>query len=80
MEQKTYAFSAKALTSETPRWAKNTFRITFAITTALAFFMAGTQIVPEHIKFEVLLALKALDGLVYTLSKMFGVEPADLEN
>lgn len=59
---------------ETPTWAKITFRIFFTITTALAFFMAGTKIIPEEMKFEVLLGLKSFDFVLYGVSKMFGVE------
>lgn len=69
----THAFTTKALKSPTPTWAKNMFILTFALTSALAVFMAGTKIIPDDMKFEVLLGLKALDGFMFTLSKMFGV-------
>lgn len=75
MTRKTYhAFSKKALNYPTPTLAKNIFRITFCVTSALALFMAATQLIDENWKFEVLLGLKAIDGLVLGLSKMFGVE------
>lgn len=70
----THAFTAKALQNRTPTWAKNMFRITFALTTAFMVFMAGTNLFSEDVKYEVMLGLKALDGVVYTISKMFGVE------
>jgi hypothetical protein len=70
----THAFTAKALQSRTPTWAKNMFRITFVVTTAFTIFMAGTNLFSEGVKYEVMLGLKALDGLIYGLSKMFGVE------
>lgn len=80
MKKKTYAFSAKALTSATPMWARNMFRITFAVTSALSIFMAATNLIAENYKFEVLLGLKSLDALIYALSKMFGVDPPEKEN
>lgn len=72
--KKTYAFSRKAMRLPTPTWAKNMFYITFTVTTALGVFMAGTQIIPENVKFEVMLVLKALDGLILGFSRMYGIE------
>jgi len=74
MKKTNYAFSAKAINSETPRWAKNMFRITLLITSAITIFMAGTNILEESMKYEVLLGLKTLDAFMFGLSKMFGVE------
>ena len=71
--KKTEFLTKKALESRTPTWAKNTFRITFVVTSALTLFLAGTQIIEENIKFELMLALKSIDGLVLGVSKMFGV-------
>lgn len=74
MQRKTHAFTAKALNTPTPTWAKNMFRITFVVTSALTLFMAGTNLIEESIKYELILGLKTLDALIYGLSKMFGVE------
>lgn len=63
----------EALTNRTPLWAKNMFRITFIITSAAMIFIAGTQVIPESIKFEAMLILKTIDALVLGFSKMFGV-------
>lgn len=63
----------KALNSRTPLWAKNMFRITFIITSAIMIFIAGTQLFEESLKFELVLGLKSIDALVLGLSKMFGV-------
>lgn len=63
----------KALNSRTPLWAKNMFRITFVITSAVMIFIAGTQIIEESLKFELVLGLKTIDAFVLGLSKMFGV-------
>lgn len=71
--RKTEFLTKKALISRTPLWAKNFFRITTVVTTAIAFFMAGTQVVEENIKFEVLLGLKTIDFAVLGFSKLFGI-------
>ena len=57
----------------TPEWAKWMFRITAIVTTAIAFYVAGSTFVPAQYKTEVLLALKSLDMIVLGFSKMFGV-------
>jgi hypothetical protein len=69
-----HAFTKKALQSDTPLWAKNIFRVTFIITTAFSLFLAGTGLFTEEVKYELILALKAIDALLYGVSKMFGVE------
>ena len=74
MKRKTYAFTAKALESPTPTWAKNMFRITFVLTGAITIFIAGTNSVDESFKYELMLGIKSLDAVVWGLSKMFGVE------
>jgi isochorismate hydrolase len=80
MTKKTYhAFSKKALNSDTPMWAKNMFRITFVFTSAITIFIAGTNLFTEDIKYECMLGLKALDAIIYGLSKMFGVSVKEEE-
>jgi hypothetical protein len=63
----------QALHSRTPQGAKNAFRITFVVTSAITLFLAGTQIIDEHIKFELMLGIKSIDAFVLGLSKLFGV-------
>jgi hypothetical protein len=70
----THAFTAKALKATTPAWAKNMFRITFIVTSAFTIFLAGTNLFSEGVKYELMLGLKALDAVIYGLSKMFGIE------
>jgi hypothetical protein len=72
--KKTHAFTAKALQAETPRWAKNMFRLTFIVTSAFTIFIAGTNLFSEATKYELMLGLKALDAIIYGFSKMFGIE------
>lgn len=69
-----HAFTKKALQSDTPLWAKNIFRVTFIITSAFSLFLTGTGLFTEEVKYELILALKAIDASIYGVSKMFGVE------
>ncbi|MGQ2984013.1 hypothetical protein [Flavobacterium sp.] len=68
------AFSKKAFANTTPLWAKNMFRVTFVLTSAITIFIAGTNLFAEEIKYELMLGIKSLDAIIYGLSKMFGVE------
>jgi len=67
-------FSPQAVALETPRWAKIMFRIVFLLTTAFTLFIAGTNLIEENVKFELMLAVKSLDVMIYGISKMFGIE------
>ena len=69
-----HAFSKKALQNTTPLWAKNVFRITFVLTSAITIFIAGTNLFAEEIKYELMLGIKSLDAIIYGFSKMFGIE------
>jgi hypothetical protein len=75
--KKYHAFSKMAFKTQTPAWAKNMFRITFILTSAIAIFLAGTNLFSESIKYEAMLALKTLDAIIFGFSKMFGVEIKD---
>jgi hypothetical protein len=75
MPQKvTHAFSKKAFQNTTPSWARYMFGITFILTSAFTLFLAGTNLFSEDVKYELMLAGKALDAVIYGLSKMFGIE------
>ena len=67
-------FSFNSIPLETPRWAKVMFRIVFLLTTSLTLFIAGTNLIQENVKFELMLAVKSLDVMIYGISKMFGIE------
>jgi len=68
-------FGPAQLTRKTPEWAKWMFRITFMLTTAATGYIAATNLLDEHTKYEVTLFLKLmLDPIVFGVSKMFGVE------
>lgn len=62
-----------AVNSPSPQWAKWIFRGTAILTTVLAFYVAGTQLIPEQWKVEVMLGLKSLDMLTLGFSKLFGL-------
>lgn len=67
------AFGLKQLKSETPLWAKWVFRVTLIVTTVLSFWIAGTNLISDNIKLEIIQALKTLDVLVFAISKLFGI-------
>lgn len=62
-----------AINAATPSWAKWLFRGTIILTSVVAFWIAGTSLVSEANKLEVVLALKALDLLSFGFSKLFGI-------
>lgn len=62
-----------AVNSPTPIWAKWVFRATAILTTVVAFYVGGTNLIQEQYKVEVLLALKSLDMLTLGFSKLFGI-------
>lgn len=62
-----------AVNAPSPQWAKWIFRGTAILTTVLAFYVAGTQLIPEQWKVEVMLGLKSLDMLTLGFSKLFGL-------
>lgn len=63
----------KALTNRTPTWAKNMVMITMVVTTAITVFIAGTNLFPESIKYELMLGIKSIDALVAGFAKLWGV-------
>lgn len=66
-----------SVSAPTPKWATWVFRIVFFITTGLSFWVAGTNLVPESIKVEIMLAFKSLDIIVWGLGKSLGVKKDD---
>jgi hypothetical protein len=51
-------FTKKAIVSETPEWAKWTFRIVFAITGVATFIIAGDPSIPDDVKVRIGVYLK----------------------
>lgn len=60
--------------NKTPLWAKNAFRITLLLTFVATFIVATDQEIPRELAVRIGVYLKALDLLVFGISKMFGVE------
>jgi len=75
VKTKTAFISHGAMNSPTPQWAKYMFRSVAVLTTILAFWIAGTSLIQESYKIEIMLGLKSLDMLTLAFSKMFGIVP-----
>lgn len=69
----THFATKKAINSKTPTWAKNMVGIVFVLTSCAALFIAGTSLVNEDVKVELLLAIKAIDGVAAGIAKLCGV-------
>lgn len=70
----THAFTKKALSLKTPTWAKNIFRVTILLTSVITVYVAGTNLIVDLHKVEIMLVLKVIDSLVFGFSKLIGVE------
>ena len=73
MTRKTHFANKTALNSRTPTWAKNMFRITLLLTSVATFIIASDTAIPADTTVRIGVYLRAVDLLVYGLSKMFGV-------
>lgn len=68
-------FGPNQLVSKTPEWAKWMFRITFVLTTSVVAWIAATHLMSIDAKYEITLFLKLIiDPLMYTVSKLFGID------
>jgi hypothetical protein len=74
MEQSKITFGIKGLENRTPTMAKNAFRITLLLTSIATFIIAGDAQINPELAVRIGVYLKALDLLVFGISKMFGVE------
>jgi hypothetical protein len=63
----------------TPMWATWVFRTVFCLTTAGAFWVAATQVVPEGWKVEVMLGMKTLDFVIWGIGRGLGIKKSDFE-
>jgi len=68
-----------SLSAPTPKWATWIFRIVFFLTTAISFWIAGTKLIQDDLKIELMLALKAFDVFIWGCSKGIGVKKEDFE-
>lgn len=70
----TVKFGVTHITKETPMWATWMFRIIFALTTVAIFVVASDPAILDATKVRIGVYLKAFETLIFTLSKMFGVD------
>lgn len=68
-----------SLTLPTPVWATWVFRAVFLLTTALTIWIAGTGLISESVKVEIMVALKALDVLIWGAARFIGIKKRDLD-
>jgi hypothetical protein len=73
------AFGFGQLPNVTPQWAKTIYRTVFAITTGLAAWVAATHLFTDSTKFEIILVLKFIDPVIYSLSQMIGIDSSGQE-
>lgn len=62
-----------AYNGPTPKWVKVTISLTTRVTAAFALYMAATNLIPEAYKYELMVAIKALDFLVVEVGKFLGM-------
>jgi hydrogenase/urease accessory protein HupE len=67
-------YGIKAIKLKTPAWSNWALRITVIITTPLAGWIYGTELIEESLKTEFILGLKFLDAVIYGLSRLVGMQ------
>lgn len=72
-------FGIKQVVTETPQWAKWMFRIVFILTTATTFIVGADPAIDQDSQVRLMIYLKALDMVVFGVSKMFGVNPNETD-
>ncbi len=63
-----------SLNKPVPNWAKWAYRSVFFLTTILAGWVAGTNLISQSNKFEFMLILKLIDPVIYGLAQFLGEE------
>lgn len=64
----------------TPKWATNSFRAVFLLTTALTIWIAATRLIPDANKSEIMLGLKCVDLVIWGFARSLGIEKKNFEN
>lgn len=67
-------FGVRSINRPTPRWARIAVGVAMLITTSLAGWVAGTEMLSDNAKFEWVLILKLVDPFLLGLSKLIGLE------
>ncbi len=70
-------FGVNQISNPSPLWAKWIFRGTLLLTSVATFIIASDPGIPDALKVRIGVYLKALDLLMYGLSKMVGIQIAD---
>lgn len=70
-------FGPNQVKHPTPAWANNAFQAVVLLTTVTTFVIGASGKIPNDIKVEIGIYLKALDMVCFGLAKMFGVQIAD---
>ncbi len=73
-EQTVTGKTVLSFTKPTPMWENWVFRITFILTGLAIFVIAGDPAIDDATKVRIGVYLKALDTLIWTMSKSLGVE------
>lgn len=68
-----------SINAPTPMWATWIFRIVFLLTTAISIWLAGTHLVSDANKVEIIVDMKAIDVAVWGLGKMLGIKKPEIE-
>lgn len=57
-----------------PQWAKWVYRIVFLLTTSASIYIAGTRLISDDVKYELILLLKFIDPVIYGAAQVLGVD------
>lgn len=78
--KKDVGFGIAFIQKETPIWATNLFRVFYFLIKVATAWLAGTHLIPDADKVEVLLFMNVvLDSVVWLISHMFGIKTDDLD-
>lgn len=68
-----------SVAKDTPKWAKWTYRVVFAVTTGAAFIVASDNHIDAELRIRIGLYLKGIDMIIYTILQGFGVSKYEKE-
>lgn len=72
--ENTTKFGISQVLNKTPNWAIWMFRIVFILTTVATFVIASDPSISDDLKVRIGVYLKGLDMLIFSISKLFGVD------
>jgi len=74
IEDTTVRFGFNQFSNDTPKWVKNTLKLTIVVTSVAAIWVSSTNLISATSKEEIQSALAALDLLVLGVSRFFGID------